>query len=379
MKNIAVSLVAALLLVLQACEPAPPRTSPPPSSSSPMQSENIAAVIADIESMGNRLSSGEIAAARTLPHNINVLTRAINSGSSDTQGMVMLRYYCGVARQMLSGLNRVLGLPADRQMAEAALTDFEFVANAKDPESAELAKNALYLAGQGAAGELGDQARSMRYFQRCSDMKHAGCQGVIASAKITGTAGFARDIPGAVRLHQEAFATGLDYGCSGSFAAYSLARLTQFAGVKAEDRSSLEWMRRAVRLADQMKVRASGIDYCAGNFMTVYEYLIRLEAGERDNALLEPLDSQETQGGYAAVVVGMLGYIRDGTGESAYRKSVEDLRDADARCQFAFIGLWKAAISKQTATARAYREMLQQSSDEPSCGENLVFAGKYLR
>lgn len=377
MKKIALLLVAASALLLQACEPAPRQAASRPAA--PAQSENVAAVIADIESMGARIGAGEIAAARTLPHNINVLTRAIERGGPNAQGAEVLYYYRGVARQMLSGLNRAFGLPADRQMAEAALTDFEFVSNTQDAESAELAKNALYLAGQTAYRELEDPARAARYFQRCSDLKQAGCQGVVASAKIVGADGYSKDIPGAVALLQEAFASGLDYGCAGSYAAYSLARLTQFSGVKAEDKTSLEWLRRSVRLADQMKVRASGVDHCAGDFMVVYEYLIRLEGGQRNNALLEHFGEQEDLGIFAEVMGNMLTYLRNGSGEAAYRQSVAGLREADARCQFAFVGLWNAAISRQMTAARAYRDLLRQDSSEPSCRENLVFAAKYLR
>lgn len=376
MKKILPLLVAAAALVLHGCEP-PPRPAAS-GSAAPAQSENVAAAIADIESMGGRLGAGEIAAARTLPQNISVLTRAIERGGPNAQGVEVLYYYRGVARQMLSGLNRAFGLPADKPMAEAALTDFEFAGNAKGSESAELAKNALYLAGQTAVRELDDSARAMRYFQRCADLKHAGCQGVIASAKITGTEGFRRDIPGAVALHQEAFASGLDYGCAGSYSAYSLARLTQFSGAKADGKTSLEWLRRSVRLADQMKVRASGVDHCAGNFMTIYEYLIRLESGERNIALLEQFDDEDA-GIFAEVIASMLTYLRNGSGEASYRKSVSNLRDPEARCQFAFVGLWNAAISRQMTAARAYRDMLRLDGAEPSCGENLVFAGKYLR
>lgn len=376
MKKIALLLFSVGALLLQACEPAPRQAASRPSA--PAQSENVAAAIADIESMGVRIGAGEIAAARTLPQNINVLTRAIERGGPNAQGAEVLYYYRGVARQTLSGLNRAFGLPADRPMAEAALIDFEFARNAKDADSADIAKNALYLAGQTAFRELDDSVRAMRYFQRCADLKHAGCQGIIASAKITGTDGFRKDIPGAVALHQEAFASGLDYGCAGSYSAYSLTRLTHFSGANADGKTSLEWLRRSVRLADQMKVRASGVDHCAGNFMTIYEYLIRLESGERNNALLEQFDDEDA-GIFAEVIGNMLAYLRNGSGEAAYRKSVSDLRDPEARCQFAFVGLWNAAISRQMNAARAYRDLLRQDSSEPSCRENLVFAGKYLR
>lgn len=375
MRRIAFLFVAAAW-VLQGCEPPPRQVSA--GSASPAQSENVAAAIADIESVGGRIGAGEIAAARTLPQNIGVLSRAIERGGPNAQGAEVLYYYRGVARQTLSGLNRAFGLPADRPMAEAALSDFEIASNMKSSDSPELAKNALYLAGQTAFRELDDSARAMRYFQRCADMKHAGCQGIVASAKISGANGLGRDIPGAVALHQEAFASGLDYGCAGSYSAYSLARLTQFSGAKADGKTSLEWLRRSVRLADQMKVRASGVDHCAGNFMTIYEYLIRLEGGERNNALLEQFDDEDA-GILADVIVNMLAYLRNGSGEAAYRKSVSDLRDPEARCQFAFVGLWNAAISRQMTAARAYRDMLRQDNAEPSCSENLVFAGKYLR
>lgn len=373
MKHIVILFAAAL--VLQACAPPPQR--PVSASSTPAFSDNLAAVIADIQSIAGRTSAGELSAARTLPHNINVLTRAIERGQADAQGVLILRYYRGVARQTLSELNRALGFPPDRPTAEAALADFEIIANDRNPESQDLAKDALYLAGQVVTHELGDPVRGLTYFQRCAEMKQAGCQAVVASAKIGGALGMRKDTAGAVALHQEIYATGLDYGCVGSFSAYSLARLTHFTGAVAEDHTALDWLRRAVRLADQAKVRSSGVDHCGGDFMSVYEYLIRLEARDRKPVLLEQAKGGDENP--TGIVADLLGYLDGSVRETVYRQSVADQRNEDSRCQFAFLGLWHAAASNQMTAARAYRDILRQHGNNLTCAENLVFAGKYLR
>jgi len=375
MKNI-VFLLAAALMVLQSCAPAPRQTA---AASPAALSDNLAAIVADVESASSRLASGDLGAARTLPRDIDVLTGAIDSGRLDTHGVMVARHYRGQARYLLSSLNQALGFPADRQMAGAALADFEAVANAPGQENEELRRDSLYYAGYVVMNELHDPARSVAYFQRCSDMKQAGCQAVIASAKIGGSLGVRKDLPGAVMLHQEAYATGLDYGCSGSYSAYSLARVTHFTGTRVDDRSALDWLRRAYRLADQAKVRAEISDYCGGNFMSAYEYVLRLEEGEKRPALLEQVVAGLEDAEIPKPMRLMTTYLGGRSDYKAYRESLGEVRDAQSRCEYAFVGLWYAAVSNQMTAARSFREILQQEASDTTCAENLTYAGKYLR
>ncbi|MBO6634147.1 hypothetical protein [Parvibaculum sp.] len=375
MKNI-VFLLAAALMVLPSCA-APPRSAA--TASSAAVSENLAVIIADVESAASRISAGDIGAARTLPRDIDVLSGAIDGGKLDAHGLMVARHYRGQARYLLSSLNQALGFPADRQMAGAALADFEAVANAPGQENAELRRDSLFYAGYVVMNELGEPARSVTYFQRCADMKQPGCQNIIASAKIGGSIGVKKDLPGAVALHQEAYATGLDYGCSGTHSAYSLARVAHFMGTKAEGRSALDWLRRAHRLADQAKVRAQTGDVCGGSFMSAYEYLFRLEKGERKPALLDQVVAGIEDSQLPKPLDRMQVYLGGRSDYKAFRASIDEVRDAHSRCEYAFVGLWYAALSNQKTAARSFREILQRDGQDTTCAENLAYSARYLR
>ncbi|MEQ8267407.1 MAG: hypothetical protein RH982_09435 [Parvibaculum sp.] len=364
--------------LLQSCAPPPPRQAS--QAPQPALSDNLAAVIADIESAATRIGNGERAAARSLPHDIEVLTRAIEGGQTDAEGILMLRYYRGQARQILVSLGQMLRLPTDRQMAEAAISDFTAVAGAAsgDASTEELKKNAMYLAGYVATSGLDDAARGMGYFQRCAAQKHAGCQNVVASAKVGGSSGMAKDLNGAAALHLEAYGTRLDYGCSGPSSAFGLAQMTHFTSVKIEDRSSLDWLRRAYRLADQAKVRSGGVDACGGDYMSIYEYLIRLEKREKKPELLDRSLGDISIEEAPDIIRKMVGYLRDESPESEYRAEVIGTHDTFSRCEYAFVGLWKAAISNQMTAARAYRDIILKDRGNSTCAENLTYAGRFF-
>lgn len=376
MKPVFSWLVLLAALALASCEP-PQRVV---SQDSPAElSENLAIVIADIESMPVRLSAGNVGAARSLPHNISVLTRAIDGRETDAGSRALLRYYRGQARLLLTALNHSMGLPVDRQMAEAAIADFETVANDTANAQEELRQSSLYFAGEILMSPIGDDARAMAYYRRCADQGMSACRNTIALAKIGGTAGERKDFPGAVALLQKSYEAGLEQGCAGSYAAFSLARLTHFAGVSADGQDAVDWLRRAYRIADQLKVRANGQDVCGGNYMSVYEYLMRLEGGKKDARLLDQLFAGSAEEDLSPELQAMLAYLRGTSSASDFRETVSAIRDTDTRCEFAFLGLWKASISKQKSAARAYQGIIRKEADSMSCAADLNLSEAYLR
>lgn len=365
-------LLSIFALVLLSCaEPGQPRRA----FVAPSQSDNLAAVIADIQTADARARDGDVTGIMALPHNVDVLTRAIDSGEVQGDAMATLRYYRGLGRQLLVRLNESLKLPFDREMAEGALADFLAVAEAAGDDSSRvpMKANAIFSAAQVTAGVLGDRPKGYEYFRQCAAMKQAGCQNVMAVAMLTGTEGIPRDINGALAMHKEVYDTGIGYTCAGSYSARSIAFIVHFTDASLDDRSGLDWLRRASGLADQVKARAGGLDVCNTLSYRIDEYLMRLEAGQREDELLSPL-----QGSDSPLRPVVLDYLLGKASDTAYTAELGKM-DAPSRCGYAFLGLWKSSIDGNAGAARSYRSILAEKPDELACASNLVYAERLMR
>ena len=273
MKNGLLICAMALALGLQSCaEPPQARRA----FVAPAYSDNIAVVIADIQSADARARDGDASGIRALPHNIEVLTRAIDGGAVQGNALISLRYSRGVARQLLNRYNDIIGLPIDKAMAEAAVADFLAVAEASgsDDSASGVKANAIYFAGSVTDAHLGDTPKAYEYYRQCAEMKQAGCQNVMATALLTGRDGIARDLNASLALHKEVYETGTTYTCAGSFSARSIAFITHFTNAKLDDRMGLDWLRRGAGLADQVKARSGGMDICNSAGYRVDEYMM---------------------------------------------------------------------------------------------------------
>ncbi|MBO6634146.1 hypothetical protein [Parvibaculum sp.] len=368
-------LCAVLLLTsLQACEP--PRRVAATGVNPGVTSDNLAVVIADIQSAEARAREGDASGIRSLPHNIDVLTRAIEGGTVEGDALLTLRHYRAFARQMLNRFNDLMDLPVDRPVAEAAVADYLAIAEAAgdDPAKQKLKAHAIYGAGQVTATQLGNEVQGYRYFRQCSDMKQAGCQNVVAYAMIYGHAGIEQDLNGALALHKAVYDTGITYTCAGSFSARSIAYIVHFTDARLDGRTGLDWLRRSMTLADQVKSQANGVDLCAGESVRVDEYLMRLQAGERQDSLISGY-LEENEVLPPVVAQYLLGKIGDAT----FTKELRKMDRPSARCAYAFIGAWKSSIERKAASVRTYSSMLKELPDETSCASNIVFVERFAR
>lgn len=346
-------------------------------SSGDQLSSNLAAVVSDVAIAAQKSASGDISQARTLPHHIDVLTRAIDSRTVDADGVILLRYYRALARQTLNGLNVVMQLPVDRGMAEATLADYEIVAAVPDAKEGlrELKRNASYGAGQVLANFLHNEARAYIFFAQCAELKQAGCLNVMAEAKTTGVAGIKPDLKEAVALHVEVYKTGTDYMCAGIYSAYSIAKIVHFTNVRPDDDDEFVWIRRVYRLLDQVKVRTNGQEPCGSISYQIVEYLMRLEGGEnRPDHMREALTNEDILEGDRVMIRYLLGEVDD----REFQVKVLDTKQESARCDYAFLGLWKAAISKRLDVAQHYRRMIEGKKTDTYCAQSLLFARKLL-
>lgn len=342
----------------------------------PAYSDNLAVVIADIQSANARAHAGDASGIRALPHNIDVLTRAIDGGTVQGDALISLRYSRGVGRQLLNGFNEIIGLPMDRAMAEAAVADFLAVADASsnDGSGAGLKANAIYLAGNVTGNQLGDMPKAYEYYRQCAAMKQAGCQNVLATALLTGQDGVAQDFNAALALHKEVYDTGITYACAGAFSAHSIAFITHFTNAKLDDRTGLDWLRRAGGLADQFKTRSGGADICNGAGFRVDEYMMRLEAGQRDEGLVSFIRSEDsTLDSFTA------DYLLGQSNDRMFMSELRKLDDVSLKCGYAFFGAWKASIDRNKSAARDFRAVIEQNREDFSCAIYSIYSEKFVR
>lgn len=374
MKRGAILFVILLAATLQACEP-PQRST---ASTQPLPlSDNLGVVIADVMSTDSRSLKGDMSGVRALPHNIAVLTRAIDGGGVEKDALRTLHYYRGVARQSLNAENLERDLPVDRQVAEGAVSDFRTVLAglAEDPEKLKFRSNVLYRLGQVTSMQLKDDVQAYRYFRECSDMKHAACQNVMAEAMLTGDDGVEQDIKGALALHKAVYETGLTYTCAGSFSARTIAMIVHFTGERLDDRTGLDWLRRSSSLADQVRSLSDGVDVCSGDYRRVEEYLMRLDAGDRQESLIadfrKPNDVLQSDAAK---------YLLGDMDEKTYLSGLKSIKDTGAKCSYAFLGVWKSSAQGNKDAAREYRAIMEEgrTAEDTMCPQSIVFADYLL-
>lgn len=342
----------------------------------PAYSDNLAVVIADVQSADARARDGDASGIRALPHNIEVLTRAIDGGAVQGDALNSLRYTRGVARQLLNRYNEIIGLPIDRAMAEAAVADFLAVADAtRDDNSASgLRANAIYFAGNVTGAHLGDNPKANEYYRQCAAMKQAGCQNVMAAALLTGQDGVAQDLNASLALHKEVYDTGITYTCAGTYSARSIAFITHFTNAKLDDRSGLDWLRRAIGLSDQVKARAGGMDMCNGAGLRIDEYMMRLEAGQKDEGLVDFLRSED-----ALLRPFAADYLLGKSNDRVFLSELRKLDDVSLQCSYAFFGAWKASINGNKSAARDFRAVIVSDREDIVCAIYSVYSERLVR
>lgn len=342
----------------------------------PAYSDNLAVVIADIQSADARARNGDASGIRALPHNIGVLTRAIEGGSVQGDALVSLRYSRGVARQLLNRYNEIIGLPIDRAMAEAAVADFLAVADASrdDNSAGGLKAEAIYFAGSVTDGQLGNVAKAYEYYRQCAAMKQAGCQNVMATAYLTGQDGITRDLNASLALHKEVYDTGTTYSCAGSFSARSIAFITHFTNVKLDDRTGLDWLRRGASLADQVKTRSGGTDMCNSVGFRVDEYMMRLEAGQKDEGLISFL-----QGDDSTLRPFVTDYLLGKSNDRIFSAELRKIDNASLQCSYAFLGTWKASIDRNKSAARDFHGIILRDREDIVCAIYSVYSERLVR
>ena len=370
--------VGLVLISLLACAP-PPRGQAAASAQSSSMSDNLTAVIADIESVQLRLQTEGISAARSLSHDVVVLTRAINDKSVDPDTVLVLKGYRAQAGQIIVNLGLAMGLPTDKELATAAIADYQAIIDAPDGDEVRRAMklHAMYGIASLKLVAFEDETGGYRQMKQCADLGYPSCMYMVAEAMVAGVEGIAANPRAALDLHTKVYDEAYDDPCIRSESAASNARISYFMGIKAENRSGLDWLRRARRVADEAKVRASNVDICGGSHLQIDEYLMRLEEGDRQLSLVRDLPKEDPSSTMTGVLVGYL--MDEEEDKDAFKKAVGAVKNPYMKCEYAFLGLWKAGASKRSSDVQAYWSLMQPGKDGNACAQKLLFARKFVR
>lgn len=341
----------------------------------PEVSDNLTAVIGDVQTSFVAVGRGDLSKASNLQSDILILSRAIDGGRVQEEGQLVLKFYRGMAQQSLASTNAMIGLPVDTRMAKAALADYSAIINTslKSSRVTALKSQALYMSGGITLNDLNAPPQAMHFYRKCAALENAACQNVMASVMVSGYAGVKKDVRAAAKLYQSAVESGVSSGCAGAFSALSLASIQHFTGISVEGNDDLHWLRKAYRLGEQMKARSEGHDVCGTANYYFVEYLMRLDKGDPQPALLQhALDEHSPP--VPDPIAKLAAYLKGDLSANDYREVVLGIEEPYSRCDYAFKGFWKAATAKHNRDARAFRSILEQDRDNLVCLNDLEFA-----
>ena len=338
----------------------------------------LRAAIADVENADRLLQSGDRSAESSLSSSLSqaadTLDSLLRGGQFDDRSLVVVRYYRGLAGCLLNEIRRRKGLPVDEPAARRALDDFDYTLKAGGANGfpADWLANLQYRAGSVAFNQAHDGPLAFRYWRACADLQHAGCMNVVAHAMMTGMAGQAVDLKGALAMHKRIFATGATYTCAGAFSGMSIAQMNYFLAVRDKGDDPVEWMRKSIALLDGYAERHDGDDPCGRAGFEITEYLMGLSTGRQDEALLHAVLRHKSRAGTRAVAKFLLNEADDQSVDKAILASPLKYE----QCEDHFLMFWAARLTRKAAIAeRHFQAITGMSSDD--CGSQTLFARAY--
>jgi hypothetical protein len=283
-------------------------------------------------------------------------------------------FYRGTARVQVMNLQYFEGKKIDEPLGLQALSDLDKVIadGIEYPQLGASTSEALYAAGS-VAKILHSDSRAYSYWEKCAALDHAGCLNIMANARLTGDGHQKVDFHAAINYHLKVFNTGTRYHCAGAYSAQSIAAIGYFTGTATQQGDELDWIKRALDLADQLKAEDKKTEGCELSGMFIDEFLYRLARGDRQDALLDDASAKPTLDANATnAVVGLLsGRLTPNGFSSSMALAKTDL----AKCSGYFRGLWYAELIKRHDLAQNYYQHILQRG----CATELLFARKFKR
>jgi len=300
------------------------------------------------------------------------ISALIEKGTLTPRENAAAYFYRGTARVQIMNLQYFAEKKIDEPVGRQALSDLDKVIadGIEYPQLGASTSEALYAAGS-VAEMLHSDSRAYSYWEKCATLDHAGCLNIMANARLTGDGHQKVDYHAAIDYHLKVFNTGTRYHCAGAYSAQSIAAIGYFTGTATQQGDELDWIKKALDLADQMKAENKKTAGCELSGMFIDEFLYRLARGDRQDALLDDASAKPTLDANATnAVIGLLsGRLTPNGFPSAMGLAKTDL----AKCSGYFRGFWYAELIKRHDLAQNFYQHILQ----PGCGTELLFARKF--
>lgn len=337
--------------------------------------EEFLSAVQDIQRVQKKSDRGPDDLA-DLEHDAERITAALTSGRLDPSDLKVAYFYRGEAGCWVNWIRRHQGEEIDLALARHALEDFEHVITTTGSTYDPLVSipNAQYWAGIVARNDLHSEADAYAYWDRCAQKGHAGCQNIVANARITGDGGHKVDLRQALDMHLAVFNTGTRARCAGANSARSIARINYFTGVRRPGDDELTWLQKAYELMDKVEAAEANKSACQRSAAEVEEFLYRLSHGDRRDRLLQEATERLDQNSIATR--GLIQFLFGATDKTGFEALVESDHSEDERCSAYFDAMWYAELKKKRSEAEDFRQRMSEIG-EFSCGTELAFAGKF--
>jgi len=199
-------------------------------------------------------------------------------------------YYIGEIEADIVGEASMHGGKVDRAMAQEALTNLDIVLarNQEIPDWKVSIANANYIAGDTVYAMDGVTDMTMRYWNACARMGHAGCVNNIANELLNKPAPSDDDIRNALGLHAGVVKTGIDHRCAGEYSAITMATLMHFTGIRLPGGDDeIKVLDTARDLYHAYEEESHTKDPCGGGRIGIDQYLMYVDRGEHHEVLLD--------------------------------------------------------------------------------------------
>ncbi len=333
--------------------------------------------IADnIRVLKGQWTQGALPSEVNLDYEIGTLSKIIQDGKLNESGLAVAYYYRGDANLLINVARVNANRPADVDAARNALADYDkVIARGKDIADWGVdVANAAYYAGWISQRYLNSLPLAYSYWEKCSDMSHAGCQSSLAIAKVTGVGGVTVDIGQALALNGAVYNTGTNYGCAGAYAARNNSLIIFFTDSKRPAKEGLEWWTRSRTLLDSLAKEQSSDNPCNRARFDVMEYLMLYSRGDEQQVLLK----KATQAAESEEDRAIASYLNRDTNEEQFRAQLARSSTKPGKCAMHFIALWNAEINRNGGVARDHFKAMQDLGPE-NCGYEIAFAKKFGR
>ncbi len=303
------------------------------------------------------------------------ILKATQKANQDQRAGIALAYYIGSVENSLTVEAKIFGGPLDRAMQEDALDNFDSVL-AYGQDLAEWHVRLMdtnYLAGSVSWALDGVSERTLRYWNACADQGHPGCINNIAFELTKSPSASNDDIRRALDMHAKVVKTGNAARCAGEFSAVTMALLIHFTGVEHPGDDDIALLDTAQSLYRSYKIASGTPDPCSGGRIGLYEYMVRLDRGDRQKSYLDNVLEQSASPYSRRIADFLLNKVSD----AELNQAIAGATAQDA-CGYHFFAAWKAKQKNDLRTAQEhYTAMIKLNAEE--CGPDTLMMQRFLK